>query len=204
MGIDRDTLDQVARLLRPLVARVANTVARGVVELVGDAGDGQTLQISVLDGEIIDDAEHVQPYGLSSVPLVGAECAVIFPGGDRGHPLVVSVADRRHRPAGAEPGTVTLYSSAGSKVTLLPGGDIEVQPGPGGELRLGAAATDGAIRGTERNSAEQTFLTALDVFVTAVVDTTGVPTAAKTAFKAAIAAFKSAAAAAVSSTVRLE
>lgn len=204
MGIDRDTLDQVVRLLRPLVARVANTVARGVVELVGDAGDGQTLQISVLDGEVIDDAEHVQPYGLSSVPHTGAECAVIFPGGDRGHPLVVSVADRRHRPSGAEPGTVTLYSSSGSRVTLLPSGDIEVQPGPGGEIRLGAAATNGAIRGTQRDYAEQTFLAAMDVFVTAVADITGAPSAAKAAFKSAIAAFKAAATAAVSSTVRLE
>ncbi len=66
----------------------------------------------------------------------------------------------------------------------------------------GALATDGIIRGTARDAAEQTFLSALSTFVTAIVDPAAVPTAAKTAMTAAINAFKLAATASVSAVTR--
>jgi phage baseplate assembly protein V len=143
MPLDRETLDQLRHLLRPLAARVANLEARGVVQLVDDSTEMQLLQLGVLDGETIDDAEHYQPYGLTSVPLPGAEAVVVFPNGDRSHPLVVTVADRRHRPTGGDPGDVTLHQHTGAKVILKASGDIEVQPAPGPEGVPRARARDG-------------------------------------------------------------
>lgn len=139
MPIDKSTLDQVRQLLRPLATRVANTVARGVVQLVNDGKKMQLVQLGVLAGEDVEGdagAEHFQPYGLASVPLAGAEAVVLFPNGDRSHPLVVVVSDRSSRPTGGQPGDVTLYSAAGAKVTLLASGNVEIQPAPGHEVLI--------------------------------------------------------------------
>lgn len=139
MAIDRSTLDELRRLLRPLANRIHNTVARAVVQLVDDGRKLQSLQVGALADEDIDGAEHHQPYGFSSVPLPGAEAVVVFPNGDRSHPLAVAVSDRRHRPTGGEPGEVTMYSHTGAKVTMLANGDIEVTPAPGGEVLVGGS-----------------------------------------------------------------
>lgn len=136
MSIGRDMLGQLEHAMRPIATRIANSIARGVVNLIDDSRALQVLQIGAIEGEEIDDAEHHQPYGLSSVPHPGAEFVAVFPGGDRSHPLVIAVSDRRHRPTDGEPGTVTLYSSGGATVTLLPDGAIEIQPGPGAEVRI--------------------------------------------------------------------
>jgi phage gp45-like len=135
MGLDRDTLQQLKNLLRPLASRVANTAARAVVQLVNDATGLQLLQIGVLAGETLDDAEHHQPYGFSSVPLAGAEAVVVFPNGDRSHPLVTAVSDRRYRPTGGDPGQVTIHNHVtGCRVIMMANGSIELQPAPGQEV----------------------------------------------------------------------
>lgn len=137
MPIDRATFDQLQHMLRPISNRIGNTVARGVVQLVNDGKQLQLVQLGVLDGETVEGAggaEHYQPYGLSSVPLEGAESVIVFPNGDRGHPLVVVISDRRSRPTGGEPGDVTLYNAAGAMVRMLATGDIELQPAPGREV----------------------------------------------------------------------
>lgn len=132
MALDKGTLEQLRHLLRPLTNRVANTVARAVVRLVDDGKKMQAVQLGVLVGETVDNAEHFQPYGISAVPLVGAEAVVVFPNGDRSHPLVIAVSDRGARPVGGQPGDMTVYSPAsGAKITMTKDGDIEVQPADG-------------------------------------------------------------------------
>lgn len=145
-------IEQLGHLMRPLKTRISNIVARGVVQLVNDGTKLQQLQLGVLEGETVPDAEHHQPYGFSSVPLAGAETVTIFPNGDRSHPLVVAVSDRRHRPTGGEPGEVTMYSHTGAKMRFLANGDIEATPAPGGKIILAGAATgpdgEGVVVGT--------------------------------------------------------
>lgn len=147
MGISRETLKQIGHVFRPLATKIANMVARSVVQLVDDKKKLQLVQIGVLAGETIEGsgggAEHFQPYGFTSVPLVGAEGVAVFPSGDRSHPLLIAVSDRRHRPTGGEAGQVTMYHHGGAKITMLASGDIKVQPGPGGKLLVddGAGAT---------------------------------------------------------------
>jgi phage gp45-like len=139
MPVSREVLDQLRHLLRPIATRVANTVARAVVQLVDDGRKLQLVQVGVMAGETVEGdggAEHFQPYGLSSVPLPGAEGVVLFPNGDRSHPLVVVVSDRRHRPTGGQPGQVTFYNHVGAKVILMASGDVEVQPAPGREVLI--------------------------------------------------------------------
>lgn len=129
MAVGRDILGQLAQLLRPLQVRVANSIARAVVQLVDDSTKLQLVQLGVLAGEDVDDAERFQEYGFASVPLPGAEAVVVFPNGDRGHPLVVAVDDRRYRPTGGAAGEVVVYNNAGAAVRLKADGTIEITSG---------------------------------------------------------------------------
>jgi phage gp45-like len=130
------SLREIVRALDRLQVRVLNTIARAVVQRVNDGRKIQILQVGVLAGEDVDDAERFQSYGFSSVPLAGAEAVILFPGGDRGHGLVVAVDDRRYRPTGGEPGEVVVYNSEGATVRLKVDGTIEAgsADGPYGAL----------------------------------------------------------------------
>jgi phage baseplate assembly protein V len=206
VGIRADVLEQLQRLIRPLQVRVANSIARAVVNLVDNDKKLQLLQLGVLEGEDIDDAERFQQFGFYSVPFPGAEAVVLFPNGDRAHALVVAVDDRRYRPTGGDPGEVAIYNHvAGTRIGFTADGDAAVFAASGRETFLGgASAVDGVIKGTTRDTAEQVFLTAMATFVAAIVDGTGAPSGAKATFTTAIGTFATAAAAAVSATVKTE
>lgn len=146
MASDRSTLVQLRHALRPLATRVANAVARAVVQLVDDGKKLQVLQVGVRAEEDVDDAEHHQPYGFSSVPLEGAEAVVVFPNGDRAHALVVAVSDRRYRPTGGQPGEVTLYNNANARVILKADGTIEARSAGGTAVALATKADVQALR----------------------------------------------------------
>ncbi len=137
MGIDRDTLAHLRHLIRPLGTRIANAIARAVVHLADDSTKLQLLQVGALADETIDGAEHHQPYGFSSVPLAGAEAVLVFPNGDRGHPLAIAVSDRRYRPTGGQPGEVTLYTNGTPRLILKANGTIEARSASGTAVRLG-------------------------------------------------------------------
>lgn len=162
MGIDRETVRQIGHMLRPIANRVANSIARAVVQLVDDGKKLQLMQLGALAGETIDGAEHHQPYGFSSVPLPGAEAVVTFPNGDRSHPLVVAVSDRRHRPTGGAAGEVVLYTDEGDTVRLGRGHVIALATT--GEVRLGSDSASGPV---VVEAALDDFMTALDGAITA-------------------------------------
>lgn len=113
-------------LLHTLAARIANGVARAVVQVVNDATMLQLLQLGVLADEDADDCERIGQYGFFSVPLVGAEAVVVFPNGDRGIPLVVAVDDRRYRPKNGQAGESGIYNNADCVIRLTKDGDITV------------------------------------------------------------------------------
>lgn len=116
----------VLSLLQPLRNRVAGMVARAAVTLVNDSKRMQELQLQLLAGETIADAERVQNYGFTSKPFPpsgeqAAEAVVLFVGGGRDHPLIVAVDDRRHRPQGFADGESALYDDQGTRVHLQRG-----------------------------------------------------------------------------------
>ncbi|MGH7027942.1 phage baseplate assembly protein V [Brevundimonas sp.] len=106
------------RLSAPMRNRIQMMVSRAVLQLVDDAGGIQAMQFSGLSDELIEGAERFQDYGFTSVPLPGAEAALVFPGGLRSHGLVVAVGDRRYRLKGLKDGEVAVYDDQGQQLLL--------------------------------------------------------------------------------------
>jgi len=105
---------------------LASVLARGVVVLANSARKLQSLQLRITAGEVKDDIEHLEPYGLTSCPLSGAEALVGF-FGDRSHGVVIMVADRRFRLKGLKPGEVALYTDEGDYLQFKRGRVIELE-----------------------------------------------------------------------------
>lgn len=116
----------VQGMINPLKRRVALMVSRAIVKLCSDTGARQTLQLALLPDEIRDGIERFQNYGFTSVPIPGAEAAVVFVGGDRANGLVIAVDDRRYRLKGLQAGEVALYTDEGDKIHFKRGRKIEI------------------------------------------------------------------------------
>ena len=113
--MNRALFDRLSAALRN---RGQLMVARGVLQRADDAAGIQSIQLSATADELIEGAERFQDYGFTSVPLPGAEAAVVFPGGLRSHGLVVAVGDRRYRLKGLRAGEVAVYDDQGQQLVL--------------------------------------------------------------------------------------
>lgn len=100
--------DKVRALLAPLRARVANLLSVGIVKLVDDSTVRQLLQVETNEGEIHDEVERFQGYGLASHPPDYAEALILRAGGDQAHAFALVDASAG-RPALAA-GEVALYT----------------------------------------------------------------------------------------------
>lgn len=102
-------------------------LARGVVTLVKATSKLQSLQMTLLAGEVKSGMEHFEPYGFTSNAHPGAEGIALFVGGDRSHGVVVCVADRQFRLKGLKSGEVALYTDEGDRLHFKRGRVIEVE-----------------------------------------------------------------------------
>ena len=109
-------------------------VTRGTIVKVNDDPKMQEVDFHGLHDETKTGVERFQNYGFSSVPLPPsmddkgvmrhAEAIVLSGSGNRSHPLVMGVDDRRHRPKGGKPGEVGLYDDQKQTVTLTRDGIV--------------------------------------------------------------------------------
>lgn len=118
--------------LRRLGRAIHGMAARCVLRLASDGLKMQACQVGLLDEETADNVERFQNYGLTSVPLPGAEGVCLFIGGDRGHGVIIAMDDRSYRLKPLEGGEVALYSvddqePHGHRIVLKRGGLIEVR-----------------------------------------------------------------------------
>lgn len=114
----------VERVMAPTIRRVNGMVKRGVIRRVTDSARQQLLQLSLLEDEVADEVEHLQPFGLSFVPPAGSEVAALAVGGNQDYLLALGATSRAHRPTGAEEGEGGLYTLDGWKVFLDEEGNV--------------------------------------------------------------------------------
>lgn len=145
-------IDQLRKLIDPLKRRISMMVGRAVIKTVSDSGDLQLLQLLLNSDEIRSGLARIQEYGFTSVPMAGAEAAVLFLNGNRDHGIVIGVEDRRYRLKGLSAGEVALYDDQGQivklkragieistpmDVTVIAGGDVDVSAD--GDANIAAA-----------------------------------------------------------------
>ncbi|TXH32529.1 MAG: phage baseplate assembly protein V [Rhodospirillaceae bacterium] len=136
----------VSRMMQPLRDRIMLMVFRAVVRLVDDDAGIQRIQVSGLRGETRDKAEHFQPYGWTSVAHPDAEAVVICVGGNRDHPIILMVDDRRYRIRGLKNGELAIYTDedkldGGHRIHFKRGQAIEVHAGQEFSVNVGGGAS---------------------------------------------------------------
>ncbi|WP_413722700.1 phage baseplate assembly protein V [Sodalis sp. RH24] len=104
---------------------LSNMLARVVVTGLNAAAKCQMLQVGLMAGETKENIEHLEPYGFTAAPHLGAEGIAVFPDGDRSHGVIIVVADRRYRIKGLAAGEVAVYTDEGDSIILKRGRIIE-------------------------------------------------------------------------------
>lgn len=117
------------KLLTPIRRRIMLLLSRGIGRLANSAVPHQRLQIELIPGEVLDDIEHLEPYGFTSHPLPGHEVIAASIGGERSRVVVVIAADRRNRKKGLAPGESAMYTDEGDYILMKRGRIIEVVAG---------------------------------------------------------------------------
>lgn len=111
-------------VIRRIDRALSNLLARAVVKSLNTASKCQSLQVELMPGEPKENVEHLEPYGFTSAPQIGAEGFAVFPDGDRSHGVILVVSDRRYRIKGLKAGEVALYDDQGQSVTLTRNGMV--------------------------------------------------------------------------------
>lgn len=109
---------EFARMLDPIRHRLKMMVTRGVLQRVDDTKKMQVVDLSLLADELKANVERFQQYGLTTVPLPGAEAFTLFLGGNRDHGITIAIEDRRYRMKGLASGEVAVYDDLGQFVLL--------------------------------------------------------------------------------------
>jgi phage baseplate assembly protein V len=117
-----------------IAGRIFLAIARGTLTKVNDATKMQTADVRLLHDEAIAGAERFQDYGFTSVPKPAdasgtAEVVAIFVSGNRSHPIIVRIDDRRYRIKNLQPGESSQYDDQGQQVYVSRSG-IQILGGP--------------------------------------------------------------------------
>ncbi len=125
-----DALKRSLLKLQSAFRRRLDTIfSRGELHATDATGGVQKLQIELQPGEVLDNVEHLEPYGFTSRPLPGAEVASASMAGDRNRTVVLIAADRRYRKKNLAAGEVALYTDEGDYIKLSRGRIVEVVAG---------------------------------------------------------------------------
>lgn len=90
------------------------SLRKGVINLINNDKKLQRVQVEGLSGELISNAERIQPFGLSTIPVPpdaegrGSE-VILADLGTSDHIAVIATDDRRYRPTKGVSGDVMVY-----------------------------------------------------------------------------------------------
>lgn len=130
--MNREDFVELRRLLDPLYRKLSLVASKAVVKVVKDSIGLQGIQALLLSDEVADDAtEHMQPGGLTHVPLAGSEGVYLTIGGVRDDGVLLCVSHRGHRPKNLQAGETALYNEGDhqSTIRLLQDGSIVARSG---------------------------------------------------------------------------
>lgn len=100
-------------------------------------------QIEILDGELHDDVEVLDYYGIASSPPDDIEhgvCAHIH--GQDDNSVVLGFIDDKHRPTDLKRGEVVFYASFGQTIKFSADGSIKIDNGNGSKIEMVGGAVN--------------------------------------------------------------
>lgn len=109
-------------VLERLYRRVLGLVLRGRLTLIDDTKAAQLVQVKFKSDDIRDKLPRVQDFGVTSVPLPGADVIVVNLAGERSNGVVIAVNDQARRPTGLQAGDVCVYDGHGHTVRFTSAG----------------------------------------------------------------------------------
>lgn len=113
---------ELNRLLEPIRNRVRLIVARALITATQDGEGGISLELNLGGGEVRDELELVQQYGVSSRPTAGSQVVTLFLGGSRDAGVVISTKGMGASMSfSLKEGEVALHTDEGDSVHLKRG-----------------------------------------------------------------------------------
>lgn len=112
------------RALDNMARRVRSILMRGILQRVDDSKELQQMQVSRLEGEVLDECDRVGQWGFNSVPPAGAEVVIVQIGGNADHHVILGVDDSGRPRLG--PGETAIYDAHGSKVHVANDGSVVI------------------------------------------------------------------------------
>lgn len=117
----------IRKMAKETATAIQLVIGRAVLSAVSDEAKRQMIQFEALPGEVKDGVERLQQYGFNSVPMSGAQVLFVCLGGNRDHPVAISVDDPRFRKSGMQSGEVAIYTDEGDYILLKRGRTIEIE-----------------------------------------------------------------------------
>lgn len=109
-------------MMRQVWNRVQLLCAQGIGTLIG----ADKIQVTILDGETLNNVDRIEPYGFSYRPKPGCRAHLFFPAGDRSYGVALVIGDKRYQMDLIE-GEVALHDDEGNHVYIKRGGIVEVK-----------------------------------------------------------------------------
>jgi len=109
-------------VIQRLYQRVQGMFALGRIGATRDDRPMGSAQVRIGTEDVRDNVPMLGIYGVTSVPLAGAEALVMFLGGARSNPVVIGTGDGLHRVRNLGPGETALHNASGMIIRLTAGG----------------------------------------------------------------------------------
>lgn len=104
--------------MQGMLRRLRTLLRLGVLVLSDSAPVVQLVQVKIGD-EILTDVEHLEPYGYTSRPQVGAEALLAALKGSPAHTAVLMLGGRQFRLKNLAEGEVAMYDDLGNVVHFM-------------------------------------------------------------------------------------
>lgn len=108
-----------------IMTTLFNMVRLGVVKR-NRGGQTQTWQIETANGEIVENAKHLEQYGITSRAPEGSETLIFNVQGSRTNNIVLNIGNRKLRFKELNEGEVAIYDDSGNLIHLKNGGNLEL------------------------------------------------------------------------------
>ena len=112
--------------LNKLMGKIRRLNQRGLIRRATYSNNIRFLQLQTEGGLVLDDVEHIEPFGFTSHPLPDAEAVVLSFKGNGSHSVAILVDDKRFKLKIA-PGEVAIFNRHGDKVQIRDDRIVEIK-----------------------------------------------------------------------------